>query len=251
MVQNPNHHLDVHGHTLAVLEQLLGIEADLDRYAGDRAGELRELLDEPLADELTRGAALRFGALFHDIGKPATRGERGGYVTFIGHDKVGAEIIAEIARRLRTSRKLSEYLQAMALHHLRLGFLVHEQPLPRRRVYEYLNATEPVSADVTLLTVADRLSAKGSGPLASPEMIEAHVDLAREMLAAALDWRRDPPQPPLGGAELASELGVAPGPELGELLEELRAAAYAGEIEGRAEALELARSRLEPASEPS
>ena len=37
--------------------------------------------------------------------------------------------------------------------------------------------------------------------------------LAREMLAAALDWRRDgPPEPLLRGDELAAELGIAPGP---------------------------------------
>ncbi len=244
VVQNPNHHLDVLGHTLAVLEQLLGIEEDLQPYAGKRAAELRELLDEPLADELTRGEALRFGALFHDIGKPDTRGEMGDYVTFIGHDSVGAEIIAKICKRLRTSNKLSAYLQGIAEHHLRLGFLVHERPLERGRVYEYLSATEPASADVTLLTVADRLSAKGSGPLASPEMIEAHVDLAREMIGAALDWRRDPPAAPISGTDLAAELGIDAGPKLGELLEELRAAAYGGEITSRAEAVELARRGL-------
>ena len=32
MVQTPNHHLDVHGHTLAVLENLLEIEADMPRF---------------------------------------------------------------------------------------------------------------------------------------------------------------------------------------------------------------------------
>ena len=43
------------------------------------------------------------------------------------------------------------------------------------------------------------------------------------MLAAALDWRRDgPPQPLLPGDELAAELGIPEGPELGELIGELR-----------------------------
>ena len=106
--------------------------------------------------------------------------------------------------------------RALTLHHLRLGFLVHEAPLPPRRVHEYLRATEPVAADVTLLTVADRLSARGGGPLATEEAIEAHLRLAREMLAAALDWRRDgPPEPLLRGDELAAELGIEPGPSWG------------------------------------
>ena len=237
--QGPNHHLDVYDHTLAVLEHTLEVEADLDRFAGERAGEVAELLAEPLADEMTRGTALRFGALFHDIAKPMTRAERDGFVGFRGHDSVGAETIAEICKRLRASRRLTQHLQGLTLHHLRLGFLIPEAPLPLRRVHEYLRATEPVGVDVTLLTVADRLSARGVGPLARPEMVEAHLSLARAMIAAALDWRRDgPPVPLLRGDELAGELGIEPGPELGGVLRELEAAQYAGEVSTRAEALE-------------
>jgi putative nucleotidyltransferase with HDIG domain len=239
--QGPNHHLDVHGHTLAVLERTLEVEADLERFAGERAGDARALLGEPLADGMTRGTALRLGALLHDVGKPVTRGERGGYVTFIGHDREGAEIVGTVCERLRASRALTRHLQALTLHHLRLGFLVHEAPLPPRRVHEYLRATEPVAADVTLLTVADRLSARGSGPLATEEAIEAHLELARAMLAAALDWRRDGPPPPLlRGDELAAELGIPEGAELGELLAELEAAQFAGEVGTRQEAVALA-----------
>jgi poly(A) polymerase len=243
--QGPNHHLDVHGHTLAVLEHALEVEGDLDRFAGERAAEVSELLAEPLADEMSRRTALRFGALFHDIGKPATRAEHGGFIGFRGHDRVGAEVVAGICRRLRASRRLTRHLQGLTLHHLRLGFLIPEAPLPPRRVHEYLQATEPVAADVTLLTVADRLSARGAGPLASPEMVEAHLALARQMLAAALDWRRDgPPVPLLRGDELARELGIDRGPRLGGLLAELEAAQYAGEVGDREAALAHARDWL-------
>ena len=245
VVQNPNHHLDVLGHTLAVLEEWLGLERDLEDFAGDLAPEIEGFLAEPLADQLSRRDALRFGALFHDVGKPETRSEGSGYVTFIGHDEVGARIIADICRRLRVSRRLSTNLQGLALHHLRLGFLIHQRPLSRRTVYDYLVATEPVAADVTLLSVADRLAARGEGPLASSEMVQAHLDLAREMLRDALVWHRDgPPRPPLTGDELASELGLAPGPELGRLLEELRAEAFTGEIKGRDQAVERARQLI-------
>jgi poly(A) polymerase len=237
--QGPNHHLDVYDHTLAVLEHTLEVEGDLDRFAGEHAAEVEALLDEPLADELSRRTALRFGALFHDIAKPQTKAERDGFVGFRGHDQVGAEVIAGICSRLRTSRRLSQYLQGLALHHLRLGFLIPEMPLPPRRVHAYLRATEPVAVDVTLLTVADRLSARGVGPIASPEMVAAHLQLAREMIAAALDWRREGPPPPLlRGDELAAELGIEPGPELGSALAELEAAQYAGEITDRKGALE-------------
>jgi poly(A) polymerase len=237
--QGPNHHLDVHGHTIAVLEHTLEVEADLGRFAGERAAEVAALLDEPLADEVDRRTALRFGALLHDIAKPATRQERDGFVGFRGHDEVGAEVIAGICRRLRTSRRLTQHLQGLARHHLRLGFLIPEMPLPPRRVHAYLRATEPVAVDVTLLTIADRLSARGHGPIASPEMVAAHLQLAREMIAAALDWRREgPPAPLLRGDEIAVELGIEPGPELGSALAELEAAQYAGEVTDRAGALQ-------------
>ena len=48
---------------------------------------------------------------------------------------------------------------------------------------------EPVAVDVTLLTVADRLSARGKGPIASPEKVAAHLRLARELFAPGLDWQ--------------------------------------------------------------
>jgi poly(A) polymerase len=245
--QNPNHHLDVHGHTIEVLRQLLEVEEHLEEYAGEHADGVRELLSEPLADGMTRGGALRFGALVHDSGKPQTRRQSGEFVSFMGHDKVGVELVAEMSARLHTSRTLRRHLQGLTLHHLRLGFMVHELPLGGRRVYEYLRATEPVSADVTLLTVADRLAARGEGPVASGEMVEAHLELAREMLGAALDWHRNgPPSPLLGGDQLVAELGIEPGPQVGRMLEEIEAAQYAGEVSTPEQALELARGLAEP-----
>lgn len=237
--QGPNHHLDVYDHTIAVLEHTLEVEADLERFAGERAAEVQALLDEPLADEIDRRTALRFGALFHDIAKPQTKAEFNGFVGFKGHDEVGAEVIGSICGRLRASRKLTGHLQALARHHLRLGFLIAEMPLPPRRVHAYLRATDPVTVDVTLLTVADRLSARGAGPIASPEMVAAHLQLAREMVAAGLDWRREgPPAPLLRGDEITAELGIEPGPELGSALAELEAAQFAGEVTDRAGAIE-------------
>ena len=244
--QNPNHHLDVHGHTIEVLRRLMELESDLERVAGERAGDLREMLAEPLADSFTRGEALRFGALLHDIGKPATRDQAGGYITFVGHDHVGAGMVEALSERLKASRALTTYLRGVTLHHLRLGFLTAERPLPPRRIHEYLLATEPVSADVTLLTVADRLAARGQGPIAAPEMIRAHVELAGEMLAAALDRRRDgPPRSPIAGDELAEALGIEPGPELGRLIGEVEAGVYAGEVSGPDDAVTVARAALE------
>jgi len=131
----------------------------------------------------------------------------------------------------------------LTLNHLRLGFLVHERPLARRRVYEYLRATEPESVDITLFTVADRLATQG--PRTRSEAIDAHLELAREMIAEGLAWRRDgAPAPLIRGDELAGELGVEPGPQLGRALGEIEAAQFAGEVSSRDDALALARRVL-------
>jgi poly(A) polymerase len=124
---------------------------------------------------------------------------------------------------------------------LRLGFLVHRTPLSRRELYNYLVACAPVAVDVTLLSVADRLATRGAN--AEPA-IDAHLRLAAEVMPAALAFEADPPRPPVRGDELAVALGITPGPQLGALLAELQAAAYAGEIDGREDALGLARELL-------
>jgi hypothetical protein len=213
------------------------IEADIAGFAGELADEV-ESFAEPLADGAHRRGHCGSGALPR-LGKPETPRRVRSHLH--RPRRVGARITAEICRRSRTSRRLSGTLRAS--HITTSGsFLIHQRPLSRRTVYDYLAATQPVAADVTLLSVADRLAARGEGPLASPEMVEAHLDLAREMLRDALAWHRDgPPQPPIGGDDLKAELGMTPGPEMGRVLEELRAATFAGEVRDRAEALELAR----------
>src|SRR5262249_25423976 len=141
-----------------------------------------ELLAEPLSDELTRGQAMRFAALLHDAAKPDTRGELpGGRVTFIGHDVEGATLARQVPGRLRTSQRLRDYVAGLIIHHLDLGFLVHERPLDRRTIYRYLQATAPSSADATIFTVADRVATRGDNADAA---IAAHLEVAREMLTA-------------------------------------------------------------------
>ena len=244
--QSAYHHLDVYRHTLAVLSEAVALQRDPVGILGAEHGAaVAALLAEPLADELTRGDALRFGALFHDIAKPRTRavGDEG-RVSFWHHDAQGAELSREILARLHASERLRAHVAALARHHLRLGFLVRERPLPRRVEYRYLKACEPVEVDVTLLSVADRLATRGRR---SDEAIAKHLQLARELIGPALAWRaHGPPAPLVRGDELADALGIVRGPQLGTLLAQLEEAAYAGEVHSREEAVAYARTLLGP-----
>ncbi|HEY2718222.1 MAG TPA: HD domain-containing protein [Solirubrobacteraceae bacterium] len=256
--QNRFHHADVHGHTLEVLERTIELDAfavgastpsgsgsaihadgegertRLDAVLGKQREAVGAFLSEPLADGLTRAEALRWGALLHDAAKPLTRGTRpaDGRVTFIGHDERGAALAREVLGRLRTSERLRAHVAALVRHHLRLGFLVHEpQPLARRTVFSYLRATSPVEVDVTLLSIADRLATRGER---AQEAIDAHLHVAKGMLGDALGWHEHGPGRPLLRGD---ELGIEPGPRVGELLNELAEAQYVGEIATREQAL--------------
>jgi poly(A) polymerase len=240
--QSRYHHLDVHAHTLSVLSEVVALEQAPERHLGPCAEEADRVLSTLLANGLTRWQALRFAALLHDIAKPQTRSVTPeGRVTFMGHDMAGARTADQILTRLRASVRLREHVAALVRDHLRLGFLVHQAPLSRRAVYRYLRETDPVGVDVTVLSVADRLATRGDR---AEEAIAAHLRLAEQLLCDALEWLRDPPRPPLRGDQLVRALGIAPGPELGQVLAELQEAAFAGEISGREEAIEHARRLL-------
>jgi len=239
--QNEFHHADVFDHTLEVLEAVASLERDPAAVGLEHAAAVADLLAEPLADDLTRGGAMRFAALLHDAAKPATRGVRpDGRVTFIGHDAAGADLTRTVLRRLRSSQRLVEYVAALTRHHLRLGFLVHERPLDRRAVWQYLRATAPYSADVTVFTVADRLATRGRN---AEGAIAAHVELAGDVLGHAFE--APPSEPLVRGDELARELGIDAGPRLGELLAQLEEDRYAGAVATREDALRRARELVQ------
>jgi putative nucleotidyltransferase with HDIG domain len=243
--QSRFHHLDVFDHTRAVLAETIALQRDPGPVCTSEAevAAVRSWLHRPLANDLTRGQALRFGALLHDIAKPQTRAVTAeGRVTFMGHDAQGAALASAILERLRAAERLRTHVAALTRHHLRLGFLVHDMPLSRRAVYDYLHVCAPVAVDVTLLSVADRLATRGDN---AERAIALHLELARTLLGEALAWEADPPRPPLRGDELARALGIRPGPVVGGLLAELQAARFSGEVATPEEAIARARQLIE------
>ncbi len=72
------------------------------------------------AAKLSDKMELRFAALVHDIGKPKTRrihNTKG--FTFHGHDDLGSRMLQKIAKRMKLSNDLRDYLIKMTILHLR------------------------------------------------------------------------------------------------------------------------------------
>ena len=94
MDQTPEwHHKDIFAHTLQVVDN-----------------------SAKLSDKMK----IRFAALVHDIAKPITRrvDKEKGY-TFHGHDAIGGKMIDTVAKRMKLSNDLKDYLKKLTLLHLR------------------------------------------------------------------------------------------------------------------------------------
>ncbi len=77
------------------------------------------LLLEKLPDGVD--AALAWGTLLHDVGKPPTFERAPDRIRFNGHAEVGAKMAEEIARRLRFSRAETEQVESLVKNHMRFG----------------------------------------------------------------------------------------------------------------------------------
>ncbi len=247
VTQSKYHHLDVGGHTREVLEYSLALETRLGAYVDpESAAWVTARLDDEVGGGWSVREAMRFGALLHDIAKPQTRivDESRGTIGFPGHDRAGEKLAGQILERLRVPRKVVRAVQSLTLNHLRLGFLVHARPLGKGGVYDYLRRCDPMEVEVTVLALADRLATRGRR---AEEALEAHADLTRELLPAAIAWRQagGAPTPLLDGDALMAQLGLPGGPWLADALEVQRRARFVDPALTVEQALAMARSAAE------
>jgi poly(A) polymerase len=258
VAQSPPHHEPVLDHTLSVLRRLAQVETAVlsaDPLAppltavraalAPFAADLRAHLARPVAGGVDGRLLLRLGALFHDVGKPATQTVEDGRIRFIGHDKVGAGLAAGRLRALAMSKEAAGHVRLIVAHHMRPLFLVeaqlHGSPPSRRAVYRFFRAAQAAGPDVALLALADHLATHaGAGPAAA---WRALVDLAANLLQAYFVFPTEAvkPAPLLKGRDLMAALDLPPGPEVGRLLRLIEEAQAAGELRSRDEALAFAR----------
>ena len=172
--------------------------------------------------------AVALAALLHDVGKPRCAVRTDARITFYGHCEIGAEIAVEICRRLRRSRETWERVDFLVRHHLRL---LHAPEMRLSTLKRFLAA----DGIEELLEVA-RLDA-----LASNKDL-TYYDFCRAKLQE-LGNEAIRPSPLLRGRDLL-ELGLRPGPFVGEILRAVGEAQLDGTVRSRDEALAWARAHF-------
>ncbi len=143
------------------------------------------------------------------------------------------------AARLRLSGEERDLLTKLVSAH---SLLAAGAPVGDRQAHRYYHATGEAGIGGTLVMLAGYLAAHP--PYPDPQAWGALLD---EVAAPLLDafFRRHQqvvaPPPLLDGNDLVGELGLKPGPPVGQLLVRLAEEQAAGEIRTRQEALDLAR----------
>jgi tRNA nucleotidyltransferase/poly(A) polymerase len=217
--QNPYHHHDVLTHTLEALDYVPGV---VEQLGGVRFLAPPDEVGLPGAGAL---APLAWAVLLHDIGKPVVRREEDGRIIFWHHDEVGRGMALEIARRLRMSKRFADYVGLLIRQHLRLGFLVREQPLTRRALARYRRDVSPYVFESVVVSLCDRLATRGERT--SLTSIARHYRLARDAWTAVA---KAPVPRLLSGDDVIALLGITPGPTVGQALEALEEEIEAGSV---------------------
>lgn len=156
----------------------------------------------------------RLAALFHDIGKPRTRGYvEGKGTTFHHHDAVGARMTRARMQAMRySSADIDAVTELVALH---LRFHTYSMGWSDAAVRRYVRDAGELVNELNVLTRCDctTRNAKKAERLARrmDELEERIVELAAAEELAAL-------RPELDGNEVMSHLGLAPGREVGDAM---------------------------------
>lgn len=186
-------HKDVYEHTLTVLDQAMDMETGADGAV-------------PGPDFI-----LRFAALMHDVGKPATRRFEAGGVTFHHHEVVGAKMTRKRMKALRFDKKTTEAVTQLVAQHLRFhGY--GEQSWSDSAVRRYVTDAGDQLQRLHRLTRADcttRNRRKAAYLRAAYDDLESRI----EQLAEKEELQSI--RPDLDGQQIMELLGLSPGPDVG------------------------------------
>jgi poly(A) polymerase len=167
--------------------------------------------------------ALAWGALLHDVGKPATFRVAPDRIRFDDHVDVGVKIAEEICSRLRFSSSDAERVLALVDNHMRFGHVTRMKESTLKRFLRLPGFDEHLE-----LHRADSLASHGH--LSTYELLRKKlVEIPPEKMR---------PEALVTGDDLISA-GYPPGPRFREILEAVEDAQLEGRLASRAAALEF------------
>jgi len=199
-IDEHHQHKDVYQHSLTVLRQAVELEG---------VGGPKDLV-------------LRWAALLHDIGKPATRRhESDGGVSFHHHEVVGAKMVRKRMRSLKYSKQMVDDVSQLVYLHLRFhGY--GEGRWTDSAVRRYVADAGPLLPQLHKLVRADcttRNKRRAAKLQSNYDSLEQRI----AELAAKEDLARV--RPDLDGNAIMEILGIPAGPQVGvawNYLKELR-----------------------------
>ncbi len=218
------------------------------RLSDAHRGQVAAHLAATAAGGRTRAAVFRLAVLLHDCGKPAARTvDPAGHAHFYGHAETGAALAAARAGALRLSGDEVRWVRLTVLHHMRPDLLARQGELTPRAIYRLARDAGDCLPELALLCVADGMGKAGENTkIADRERRGGAASLLLERYYTRLAPSVAPP-PLIDGHDLL-DMGLPPGPRIGEILEAAREAQAAGEVTTRQQALDLARQLLQAAS---
>ncbi len=157
---------------------------------------------------------LRLAALFHDIGKPATRAFAPGGVTFHHHEVVGARMTRHRMRQLRYSANEIKVVSSLVFLHMRPH--TYKMGWTDSAVRRYVRDAGPL---LGLLNELVRCDVTTRNP-ARARAIQRRIDELEERIAELRQQEElDALRPPIDGHQAMAHLGIEPGPLVGEAMD--------------------------------
>lgn len=228
--QGAYHHLDIWGHSLETLKHLEDI---LKSSLADK--EINGYLNQEVSSGRRRYELLKLAALLHDIAKPKTLRIAKGKVSFYGHERLGASMIANAVLRLRLSNEEVRCLKQIVLYHLRSGYLAASPALTARAKFRFFRDTSSEAVSVLLLSLADQRATRGY--LTVERTRHRHQRLAHNLIREYfLNKKYKKPVRILNGNDLLRHFKLEPSALIGKLLAELDELQAIGKVKDKKDA---------------
>jgi len=169
---------------------------------------------------------LAWGAVLHDVGKPATFRVAPDRIRFDGHVEVGVKIAEEICTRLRFSNHDTDQVLSLVDNHMRFGHVTRMKESTLKKFIRLPGFDEHLA-----LHRADSLASHGN--------LSTHDFLQKKL--AEIPPENIRPAALMTGDDLIAA-GYVPGPRFGEILEAVEDAQLEGRLLSREDALEFVKN---------